>query len=266
MRALRGRPATERLPLDEPQDKQWRELSAWRKERRAELVARREAIAPADKRAWDATITRLLEAGFPHLCALTVGFCWPYRNEFDARFAIRTFRQRGATAALPAVVDKRGPLEFRQWSPGVSMKAQVYGIPVPDGTPVVAPHAAIVPMNGFDEQGYRLGYGGGYFDRTLAASRPRPIAIGVSYELGRLPTIHPQPHDIAMDFVVTEAGIHRAAGGRLEVIDVAASAGQVAVLCAVRGLGAVAGGYSSPPCYAGEFPGYFSGDEKAERS
>lgn len=90
------------------------------------------------------------------------------------------------------------------------MRPGVYDIPVPDGTEIVVPEVAIVPMVGFDERGYRLGYGGGYFDRTLAAIKPRPLAIGVSYEVLRLATIHPQPHDLPMDFVVTEAGIYRA--------------------------------------------------------
>src|SRR6185436_2040899 len=101
---------------------------------------------------------------------------------------------------------------FRAWWPGAPMTAGVYDIPIPDGTAIVAPDAAIVPMNGFDAQGYRLGYGGGYFDRTLASMSPRPLAIGVSYEFARLATIYPQPHDVAMDFVVTEAGLHAVKG------------------------------------------------------
>jgi hypothetical protein len=64
-------------------------------------------------------------------------------------------------------------------------------------------------MNGWDRQGYRLGYGGGFFDRTLAAMEKRPVVIGVSYELAKLDTIHPQPWDIPMDYVVTERGVYR---------------------------------------------------------
>ena len=80
----------------------------------------------------------------------------------------------------------------------------MYDIPVPEGTEVVLPDAAVVPMNGFDEHGYRLGYGGGYFDRTLAVLERRVLAVGVSYEALRLSTIHPQPHDIPMNLIVTE--------------------------------------------------------------
>ena len=88
--------------------------------------------------------------------------------------------------------------------------------PVPDGTEVLAPDFAIVPMNGCDDRGYRLGYGGGYFDRTLAACERRVIAIGVAYEILRVPTIYPQAHDIPMDFIVTERGMHAAGGEPLE--------------------------------------------------
>lgn len=227
---------------------------------RAELIAQRVALPPAQRREWGRSISSSLEAGFSLLAGMTVAFCWPFKGEFDARFAIRHFRERGSTAALPAVVAKSGPLEFRTWWPGAALKPGVYEIPVPDGTEVVVPDAAIVPMNGFDRQGYRLGYGGGYFDRTLAAITPRPLAIGTAFEAARMPTIYPQPHDIAMDFVVTETGLHAVAGGQLRRIDAQECVERVQQLCEERGLPrarATGCGYSSPPCYAGEFPGYF---------
>jgi 5,10-methenyltetrahydrofolate synthetase len=87
------------------------------------------------------------------------------------------------------------------------MAEGVYGIPYPLDTPVLSPAAALVPVNGFDEEGFRLGYGGGYFDRTLAALDPRPVTIGLGYEISRIPTIHPRPHDIPLDFFVSEVGI-----------------------------------------------------------
>ena len=238
----------------------WPQIRAWRTQQRAVLIARRAALPAAQRREWSAAISACVESCFPLLAEMTIGFCWPYQGEFDARFAIRYFRSRGATAALPAVMGKANPLQFRKWWPGAPMTRGVYDIPVPDGTAPVAPDAAIVPMIGFDEQGYRLGYGGGYFDRTLAAAAPRPLALGVSFEFARLPTIYPQPHDIAMDFVVTEAGVHAVSNARLEPITPEECRERAQHLCAERGLPrprAGAGGYSSPPCYAGEFPGYF---------
>ncbi len=212
-------------------------------------------------------MTALIESGFPMLAGMTVGFCWPYKHEFDARFAIRRLRDKGATAALPAVIEKAGPLQFRKWWPGAPMKPGVYDIPVPDGTELLVPDAAIVPMNGFDGQGYRLGYGGGYFDRTLVAIAPRPLAIGVSFEFARLPTIHPQPHDIPMDFVVTEAGLHAVTGAQLARIDAGECRARAQRLCDERRLPRpkpADNGLSSPVCYASEFPGYFgdNGDKK----
>jgi 5-formyltetrahydrofolate cyclo-ligase len=245
----------------------WDEIKAWRGARRVELVARRESFSIEERRAWGARITALLTEGFPMLSGMTVGFCWPYRGEFDARFAVRYWRDRGARAALPEVKAAREPLRFRIWWPGAPMKRGVYGIPFPDGTEIVQPDAVLAPMNGYDAQGYRLGYGGGYFDRTLAALAPKPLSVGVTYSALRLATIHPQPHDVPMDFVVTEAGISAVQDGALVAIDPLQCRERAGRLAAARGLPRRTGGSgpvecSSPPCYAAEFPGYFGGEEK----
>jgi len=146
------------------------------------------------------------------------------------------------------------------------MKAGVMGIPVPDATEVVIPDIAIVPVVGYDDRGYRLGYGGGYFDATLAALVPRPVAIGVGYEVLRLETIFPVSQDIAMDFVITEAGIYVAGGHPLQAIGVERARERITSQVAVRGMPrghptGEARGCSSPPCYAHEFPGYFGDPE-----
>ncbi len=111
--------------------------------------------------------------------------------------------------ALPAVVDKKGPLEYRAWRPGEALVDGVWNIPIPEVRNVVVPQAVLAPLVGFDRQCYRLGYGGGYFDRTLAAISPRPLAIGVGYEMSQIETIFPQSFDIPMDVIVTEARIRR---------------------------------------------------------
>lgn len=92
---------------------------------------------------------------------------------------------------------------------GCVTRPGVFDLPVPIEGEVVVPDAVLVPPVGFDRLGYRLGYGGGYFDRTLAALSPRPIAIALAREVSRIETIHPQPHDVPMDFIVTETGIHK---------------------------------------------------------
>ncbi len=214
-----------------PQD----DLKAWRKAQRTALLARRQAVPLEQHREWTAVMTRRLVAGFPLLGGMTVGLYWPFQGEFDARFAIREFRQRGAVAALPEVVQKAAPLRFREWWPGVATTPGVYDLPVPD-TPVVVPQALLIPPVGFDKKGYRLGYGGGFFDRTLAAIKPEPLKIGVAFELSRIDTIHPQAYDIPMDFIVTEAGIYRVGTDGLEAIDEGRAAELAEALVRDRGV------------------------------
>jgi 5-formyltetrahydrofolate cyclo-ligase len=236
------------------------DLKAWRKAQRAELIARRVDIPAQQRTDADERITAALIDAFAPPPESVVGFCWPFKNEFDSRFAVRVWRDAGALAALPEVTAPRTPLTFRLWKPGVPMRAGVYDIPVPDGTPVVLPDIAIVPMNGFDERGYRLGYGGGFFDRTLAACERRVIAIGVAYETLRLATIYPQDYDIPMDFVVTETAIYAGGGEPLEAVDAAEAKKRYARTMLGKRLPRSAfpdSGLSSPVCYADQFPDYF---------
>ncbi|ARO86691.1 5-formyltetrahydrofolate cyclo-ligase [Nitrosospira lacus] len=193
----------------------WRE---WRKHRRTELMTRRESASEAEHRCWSTAITHSLEQGFPSLQNSVVGFCWPHRGEYDPRPAMDYFGERGATLALPEIVKKHEALRFRKWWREAPIKIGAYDIPVPDNTDPVTVGAIIMPMIGFDQLGFRLGYGGGYFDRTLAAITPRPLAIGVAFEILRLDSTHPQPHDIPMDFIVTEAGIYRVTPAGLDLI------------------------------------------------
>jgi 5,10-methenyltetrahydrofolate synthetase len=185
------------------------ELKRWRAAERSRLVRERESVASRTIDAWRVLIDRHITRGFPQLKAGVLAFCWPIRNEYDARHVARTLRDQGALTALPAVVAPRTPLAFREWHPGVALAEGPLGIPYPVGSPEVLPDHVLLPMNGWDERGYRLGYGAGYFDRTLAALAQRPLVIGVSYEMARLPTIHPQDWDIPVDWLVTERGIYR---------------------------------------------------------
>jgi 5,10-methenyltetrahydrofolate synthetase len=186
------------------------DVPAWRKAERARLLALREAIPLEARRAEDERITELLLEAFPQLRAMTIGFYWPFKGEVDPRVAMHRLRVLGARSALPVVLAKGQALQFRLWEPGTPTEPGVFGLPVPQGTEVVVPDAVFMPPVGFDERGYRLGYGGGYFDRTLAALSPQPLKIGLAREVSRIPTIHPQPHDIPMDFVLTGEGIMRA--------------------------------------------------------
>lgn len=213
------------------------DLLEWRRRKRKELIARREGLPAHIRRRSSMLISSLLKRGFRALEAMTIGFCWPYRGEVDTRFAVRHFREKGARSALPVVVGKGRPLEFRLWWPGAPVTAGVFGLPTPQGTATVRPDAILMPPVAFDRQGYRLGYGGGFFDRTLAEHHPQPLKIGVAHECSRIETIFPQAHDVPMDFVVTEAGVHYATPSGLALIeDMDAVEELVATLCASRSL------------------------------
>lgn len=196
----------------EPAAQDWDEVKRWRKEQRAGLIARRQAIPQNERRRLQPVITGLVAQHFPELASALVGFYWPFRGEIGLHEPVRRLVGQGARAALPVVVEKRQPLEFWAWRPGAPLGRGVWDIPVPVERQVVQPTALLVPLVGFDGEGYRLGYGGGYYDRTLATMRPKPLTIGIGFELGRLATIYPQPHDIPMDAIVTEAGVARASG------------------------------------------------------
>ena len=217
-------------------------LKAWRKAERERLIAARVAVEPTVLDSWRRRMDITLERSFPGLARCRLAFCWPIKGEYDARHLARTLRSRGALTALPVVVKPKSPLIFREWHPGVEMVAGVLDIPYPVGSPDVVPEAVLLPMNGWDLQGYRLGYGGGFFDRTLASLAKRPLTIGVTYEFAKLDTIHPQSWDIPMDYVVTERGVYRRDGDRLEFL------GEPDM-----GEGTLA----SPVCYADEH--YFGG-------
>ncbi len=193
----------------------------WRDSQRAELLAARIAVPTPQRRMWNQLITQQVATYFPMLQGMVVGGYWPFRGEFDPRFLMRQLRTGGSRLALPVVVRKHAPLQFREWWPGAPTVKATLGLPVPAGTEELVPQVLLIPPVGFDEHGYRLGYGGGYFDRTLAAMESQPLKIGVGFEISRLPTIHPQAHDVAMDFIVTEAGVYSVGEAGLSMLKAA---------------------------------------------
>ena len=186
----------------------WSEIRTWRKAERERLLAWRQGLSPTGRRRWGADIeARLREviAARPGV----LGVYWPFRAEFDPRGLVDWTVGEGHGVALPVVVDKKGPLEYRVWQPGEKLVDGVWNIPVPEKREVVTPSVVLAPVVGFDRECYRLGYGGGYFDRTLAALKPKPLAIGVGFALQEIETIYPQPFDVPMDLIVTESGVRR---------------------------------------------------------
>ncbi len=184
-------------------------LAAWRKQLRADLIERRLAAGATERQRWSQDITRHLGQVLPVSSARVIGFCWPYKGEPDVLPVVRQWVASGRLAALPVVLQPRSPMVFRRWSPDVAMTTGVYDIPIPRDTETLTPDILLIPLTGFDADGFRLGYGGGFFDRTVVTLDPRPLMIGIGFELSRVPTIQPQPHDQPMDLIVSEAGVHR---------------------------------------------------------
>jgi 5-formyltetrahydrofolate cyclo-ligase len=134
-----------------------------------------------------------------------IGIYWPIRHEPNLIPWARAMAQRtGAILCLPVVVTPKAPLEYWRWQPGDPMQAGIWNIPTPVQRDLQSPDLVLAPLVGFDLENYRLGYGGGYFDRTLAAPGRRPLAVGIGYDVCRLETIFPQPHDVPMTIILTE--------------------------------------------------------------
>ena len=187
------------------------DIARWRKAERATRLAARAALTVVERQAVAAAIAAHLEALLPKLFAgresLIVSGYWPIKSEPDLRPWMIQQSAAGTRLALPVVDTPKAPLVFRPWSPGATMERGHWNIPVPATREVVAPDIALAPLVGWDREGYRLGYGGGYFDRTLAVASQRPFTIGVGLQSAQLATIFPQPHDIRLDAIVTEAGL-----------------------------------------------------------
>ncbi len=186
---------------------------AARLELRRRLIAARESLGAAEHARRSAAVEAHLETLLARLAPPTLGFCWPYRGEFDARALVtRWLAGDGARrGALPVVEARGAPLAWRRWTPGCPLADDVHGIPYPVDGEALSPQLLLIPCNGFDARGTRLGYGAGYFDRTLAAMVPPPLAVGVAFELARVDDLQPQAHDRPMDWLVTERGALRIA-------------------------------------------------------
>lgn len=178
----------------------------WRKAERQRLIADRLVLSIDERRRHAAAIARHLTDALGDVQGRTVGVYWPFRGEPNLRRWMEKIHDGGAQCALPVVVQRHCPLVFRSWQPGAPMARGIWNIPVPSDGIDVLPDIVVSPLVGFDPRGYRLGYGGGFYDRTLASMVRRPLAIGVGFALSAVATIHPLPHDIPMQFVVTEHG------------------------------------------------------------
>lgn len=170
---------------------------------RKALRTTRGALDPAIKVQWDAHIGAQVVSWWRLRQIGVVGVYWPLAGEPDLRAAYAELAHAGVRLALPVVLERHAALAFVDWTPGEPMLPDEAGVQVPADLRFIArPPALLIPCLGFNADGYRLGYGGGYYDRTLA-SGPLPHTLGIAYSNQEAVFGH-APHDVALDVIVTE--------------------------------------------------------------
>ena len=142
----------------------------------------------------------------------SVGAYWPIKGEFDPLPALYRWSEGAPDdierrIGLPVADRSTGQLRFHVWYPGCPTELDAYDIPKPKDTEEFAPQILVVPCLGFGPGGVRLGYGGGFFDRTLSSLTPRPVTVGVSFTHGFLPLLRSGPQDLPLDAMLTEDGV-----------------------------------------------------------
>jgi 5-formyltetrahydrofolate cyclo-ligase len=169
---------------------------------RRALLADRQAIPPEVRRGWDVSIEAQVIAYLIDHPVRMLGVYWPIRGEPDLRPAYAKLVASGIQLALPVVIDHGLPLGFARWTPGDPLVKDALGVSIPATVVHVEPDALLIPCVGFNAANVRLGYGGGFYDRTLAAC-PRPLTLGVAYRCSAA-EFEGDPHDVALDLVITE--------------------------------------------------------------
>ena len=181
------------------------DVAAWRRAARERLIRARLGLAPDDRAAQSLAIADALDLLISPVPGAIVSAYWPIKAEPDLRAWMHAMWRRGARIALPVAIALGQALVFREWHPDARMARGLWNIPYPAEGAEVVPTVVLAPLVGFDKDCYRLGYGGGFFDRTLAAFPSAPTVIGVGHSIASITTIYPQPHDVPMDWIVTGA-------------------------------------------------------------
>ena len=174
---------------------------------RRQLQAERQTLVDRHQRAMQ--LQEVLRVWLMGRDDKAVGAYWPIKGEFDALPAL--FRWTEADddrcIGLPVIDKATKHLSFYMWFPGCEMEEDAYGIPKPKDTPAFEPALLLVPCVGYGPQGVRLGYGGGFYDRTLATLQPRPYTVGLAFANGFVPWLQAEPHDVPLDAVLTDEGL-----------------------------------------------------------
>ena len=144
-----------------------------------------------------------------------IGAYWPIKGEFDPLPALHRWKEDGELLdepqrrriGLPVVNKVHKTLTFHAWHPGCPMEEDAYGIPKPKDTEVIVPTLLFVPCVGYAAGGYRLGYGGGFYDRTLATLQPKPFTVGLGFTNGYLDDFEPEAFDLPLDAILNDNGV-----------------------------------------------------------
>ena len=173
---------------------------------RKQLQAERQALHDRHQRS--VHLQEVLRVWLVTRPELSIGAYWPIKGEFDALPALYRWSEAepGRRIGLPVVDRETKHLRFHVWYPGCPMEQDAYGIPKPRDTEAFSPDLLLVPCVGYGPGGLRLGYGGGFYDRTLAALKPRPFTVGLGYSHGWIPWLQGEPHDVPLDVILNEDG------------------------------------------------------------
>lgn len=182
------------------------DVSRFRMAERRRLYRLRKEVSSATRAKMAARVGTLLDEVIGPVSGVSIAGYWPIRGELNLREWMGSCLSRGATVGLPVVIKKDQPIEFHQWSPDQDMKRGIWNIPVPRDGKSIQPDIFIVPLLGVDKERYRLGNGGGYYDRTLSRVPDTTRIIGVGHDFCRMETIFPMPWDISMNKVILSDG------------------------------------------------------------
>lgn len=183
-----------------------RDVARFRQAERERLLALRRALPQPERQRQAAIVARRLDELIEPGPGQVIAAYWPIRAELDLRGWMRRAHEAGACILLPVIARQAAPLIFREWTPGGPMERGLWDIPVPAQGRERTPTLIIAPLIGIDAKGFRLGHGGGYYDRALAAADPLPRRIGVGHDFARIKTIFPMPWDIPMQNAILGDG------------------------------------------------------------
>lgn len=169
---------------------------------RKQLLEARATLPAEARSAADTALCHQLAILLATLPVQCLGIYLPIRNEPDLDAAYRTLSGRGIRLALPVVTGRDQPLAFALWQPGEPLRKDTLGTTVPVQQTLTLPDTLLIPCVGFNRQRFRLGYGGGFYDRTLDR-QDRPRTVGVAYALSEA-SFTPQQHDVPLDMIMTE--------------------------------------------------------------